>query len=276
MNAGVVRLAEVEGLIAVRRVEHLVALATEDCASECGAARRPRRGGWSRFRRAAGSARGASIVSAARSVRGRYTLKVAPCPGSLVTVTCPPLCWTMPKTVDQTQAGPFARLLGREEGLEDALARRGVHPRCPCRSSRAGRSRPGRRRGARLAYAASSSTSGLDRELATVGHRVARVHREVHDDLLDLARIGVHLARARRRERGSARCPRRAGAAASSPCPATTSARSRTFGWSTCLRLNARSCRVRTAARSARLVHLLDLVPDADCPSGSSWSAMAV
>ena len=32
----------------------------------------------------------------------------------------------------------------------------------------------------------------LDRELAPVGHGVAGVHRQVHDDLLDLGRIGFH------------------------------------------------------------------------------------
>ena len=31
---------------------------------------------------------------------------------------------------------------------------------------------------------------GFDRELSSRGHRVARIHREVHDDLFDLTRIG--------------------------------------------------------------------------------------
>ncbi len=33
---------------------------------------------------------------------------------------------------------------------------------------------------------------GLDGEAAAVGHRVARVHHQVHDHLLDLTRIGLH------------------------------------------------------------------------------------
>jgi hypothetical protein len=35
---------------------------------------------------------------------------------------------------------------------------------------------------------------GFDGEIAAVGHRLARIYHQVHDDLLDLARIRLHAA----------------------------------------------------------------------------------
>jgi hypothetical protein len=45
--------------------------------------------------------------------------------------------------------------------------------------------------GRRLAFLA-GDVRGAHRELAAVRHRVARVHREVHDHLLDLRDVGLH------------------------------------------------------------------------------------
>src|SRR5207249_11048989 len=40
---------------------------------------------------------------------------------------------------------------------------------------------------------------GLDGELPTIGHGVAGIDGQIHDDLLDLARVGVHAPQPRRR-----------------------------------------------------------------------------
>jgi hypothetical protein len=39
---------------------------------------------------------------------------------------------------------------------------------------------------------------GFDGELAAGGHGVARIHGQIHDDLLDLPGIGAHRAQGRR------------------------------------------------------------------------------
>ena len=73
---------------------------------------------------------------------------------------------------------------------------------------------------------------------------------EVHHDLLDLARVGQHLARLRGTTGSSARRrrPRRRWSIFS--MPATTLLRSKTFGSTTWCRLNSSSCRVSSAALS--------------------------
>jgi len=38
---------------------------------------------------------------------------------------------------------------------------------------------------------------GLDDDTSAAWHRVARVHDEVHDDLLDLARVGLDVSQIR-------------------------------------------------------------------------------
>ena len=77
----------------------------------------------------------------AASTRGRWTSNVVPAPRSLSTQTCPPLCCTIPKTV-QAEPRPLAHLLRREERLEDPGERRLVHPHAGVRD-REHHERPG-------------------------------------------------------------------------------------------------------------------------------------
>ena len=63
-------------------------------------------------------------------------------------------------------------------------------------------------------------------ELAAVGHRVARVDRQVHDHLLDLAGVGADPAQARAPSARTSSMSSPISRAASPPCRATTSLRS--------------------------------------------------
>ena len=92
---------------------------------------------------------------------------------------------------------------------------------------------------------------GLDRQHAAVGHRVARVDREVEQHLLELVRVREHAVQLRLERVRRARGPRRSAVESIGVIPSTTSLSSRTRGWSTWRRLKASSWRVRIAARSA-------------------------
>ena len=50
---------------------------------------------------------------------------------------------------------------------------------------------------------------GRDGQLAALGHGVAGVDRQVHDDLLDLAGVGLDQPEVAARDRDQTRCPRR-------------------------------------------------------------------
>jgi hypothetical protein len=94
----------------------------------------------------------------------------------------------------ETEARPPTEILGGEERLEDARARRGIHA------------------GTRVAHGEHHMRAGLDthvlsrvvgieidvlrlhRELATPGHGVPSVHDQVHDHLLDFPPIREHMA----------------------------------------------------------------------------------
>ena len=101
----------------------------------------------------------------------------------------PPLCWRMPYTVDRPSPVPWPARLGREERLEDARARRFVHANAGIDWRRCARTGPaGSCR--RSASAGDRSTACVDEaQVPAHRHGVARVHREVHHDLLELARI---------------------------------------------------------------------------------------
>src|SRR5262245_34874127 len=72
---------------------------------------------------------------------------VVPAPTSLCTVTFPPDCLTMLKTVASPRPVPAAVSLRREERLEDSRAGRLVHPGAGCRRRSVRRTgRPGRPR----------------------------------------------------------------------------------------------------------------------------------
>ena len=94
----------------------------------------------------------------------------------------------------EPEPGPFAALLGREEGFEDVVEELG-------RDAGAGVGDLERDVGAGLEAGWAIAIAG--RELALAGgdgqgpaprHRVAGVDGQVHDDLLDLARIDMHAA----------------------------------------------------------------------------------
>ena len=98
---------------------------------------------------------------------------------------------------------------------------------------------------------------GFDGELAALRHGVASVDRQVHDDLVDLARIGA--------DAPTATAPGTMTRSMSSPImrvsifrfSVTTSFRSRTLGASICLRLKASNCRVSEVARRRGVGNLL-------------------
>ena len=91
----------------------------------------------------------------------------------------------------QAQASTLAAALGREERLEDLCAGLRVHPH-PGVAHRQHHMRT-RRRAPVLpdVRLVEFDVGGLDGEIAALRHRVARVDRQVHDDLFELARVGV-------------------------------------------------------------------------------------
>ena len=102
----------------------------------------------------------------------------------------------------QAHAGSMASLLGREEGLEDAHPRLLVHADAGVgdREQEVGTGdRPGM--GRHVGWV-ELDVAELDGELAAVGHGVARVHREIDDDLLQLTRVDRDAPQAGRLVRG--------------------------------------------------------------------------
>ena len=96
------------------------------------------------------------------------------------------------------------------------------------------------------------------RELAAVRHRVARVHRQVHEDLLELRRVGLH---APERRTWTVKSTMSSPISRRSICSmlATTALRSSTSGWRICRRLKASSWRVRAPALGSGGVDHLDV-----------------
>ena len=189
------------------------------------------------------TARGASL-------RGKRISKVVPAPGSLSTWMWPPLCFTIPWTVARPSPVPFPRSLVVKKGSKRCAIASGDIPIAGVPQERRTHC-PRRRSGSR---ADSSSWTSAFR-VSTVRdpaarHGVPGVHGEVHEDLLDLP--GVAEDRPQRRDPHSrpGECPRRARAGAASRCSRTTAFRSSEIGAMTCLRAKARSCRVRSRARS--------------------------
>src|SRR5690242_15621575 len=95
----------------------------------------------------------------------------------------------------ETEAGTFAALFSSEERLEDVSEDPRVHA-CSCVDhgkayvvSHAGTGM--RPRILRIEM----RVCGLNLELAAVGHGVARIDSKIHDDLVDLALVGLHTAK---------------------------------------------------------------------------------
>ena len=154
----------------------------------------------------------------------------------------------------QAEAGPFRRLLRREERLEDVRLHVG---RIPSPVSVTAMPREGAVGDAGIAQhgalvEVTRSTLHVDR--AAVRHRVARVDDQVHQHLFELPGLDPHERRRRRRADDSSRhVGRRPAAASCCRARATTTFRSISCASSICLRLNASSCRVSAAPRSAAL-----------------------
>ena len=101
----------------------------------------------------------------------------------------------------QTQAGSFANLFGGEEWLKNAAHRRHIHP-APGIAHLQADKRAWPRLGVGLHEAlVQFDQSGADRQCATFRHRIARIDGEVHDDLLDHARVRLDRGQFRRRNK---------------------------------------------------------------------------
>ena len=97
----------------------------------------------------------------------------------------------------QPKPGPTIVGLGREERLEHVLERGRVHAGPGVRHREQDVGPRDHVRVARGVRVVELHVGGLDRQLAAVGHRVAGVDREVDDDLLDLAGVGLQVAELR-------------------------------------------------------------------------------
>ena len=98
----------------------------------------------------------------------------------------------------QPQAGSLALLLGGEERLEDPRLRDSVHAEAGVADGEVD-VRPGLHAhvAGRMLFV-EIHVGCLDGELASVGHGIAGVHHQIHEDLLDLAWVGPHHAEVRR------------------------------------------------------------------------------
>ena len=101
----------------------------------------------------------------------------------------------------QAQTRSLPDLLGREEGLEHAGQRGGVHPRAGVahREEDVGAGPESTARGAALL--SQLHIGGLDGEDTALGHRIASVYGKVDENLLDLAGVGLHPSEGRVHDR---------------------------------------------------------------------------
>ena len=93
------------------------------------------------------------------------------------------------------------------------------------------------------------AVGGLDRDLAAVGHGVARVERQIEQRVLELVGVGKRAPEAARQHRFQAIRSRRACRRRNSQMPPTSLLASIDFGSSGCWRENASSRLVSVAAR---------------------------
>ena len=100
----------------------------------------------------------------------------------------------------------------------------------------------------------------LDGKLSAARHRISRVDDEIHENLLDLAWDSFHLPQASRGEKShlDVRVPSRRPIILSILCDDRVEIEN-LFGSNTCCRLNARSWRVRSAARSPAFPDLFEV-----------------
>ena len=141
--------------------------------------------------------------------------------------------------------------LRREERLEDVRRGCGVDSRASVAHAQ--------QRMTWSSFAVEIGSADADRQLAAAGHAVAPVDREVDDHLLELAAIGLHDHRWLRERRHEPTFSPMSRCRSPSVCR-TTSFRSSTSGFKTCLRPNASNCFVRSAPRSADREYFLEIL----------------
>jgi hypothetical protein len=124
--------------------------------------------------------------------RGSVMVKLVPSPGRDSTLIVPPRLLNDAVQGGEADPRPTAGRLGGEERLEDARRHLGRHPCSGVAHYE--------RRSLRRAQLGARDTD-LDGERPVPMHRVARIHRQVHDHLLELRAVGQHRHRAMRGER---------------------------------------------------------------------------
>jgi hypothetical protein len=118
-------------------------------------------------------------------------LKVLPLPRD---ADVPPALLDDAEDGGKAQTGAFADALRGEERLENTLARRPRHAGARVRN-RQHHVRSGRDAGVQRCIGCVELHVGyLDAELTSVGHGVSCIHRQVHDDLLELGGVGLDSA----------------------------------------------------------------------------------
>ena len=118
---------------------------------------------------ASGLAGGSS--AAAAGTAGISIVKRVPSPGTESMPIEPPLRSTIPYTTESPRPVPTPSVLGREEGIERVRGHVGRHPFAAVLDDQP--------------HALAVRGLGADRQRASVGHRIARVERQVEEDLLD-------------------------------------------------------------------------------------------
>ena len=188
---------DVERCAAVRRFEHHVTLARQHLARDRAHRRRVFHhehgfgpAGQVGGRRARPSALGGRVHLRQVDLEGRAAPRLGVHPNEA------PRLLHDPVHGGEAEPRALARLLGGEERLEDPRLCRLVHADAGVAHGEhheladwGGRTLPGVVRVVR-------HVGGLDRKLAPRGHGVARVHRQVHEHLLELPDVGPHRAHA--------------------------------------------------------------------------------
>jgi len=127
--------------------------------------------------------------------RRQIDLERGPTPGLAVDPDIAAGLFHDPVHGGEAQAGSLTKLLGGEERLEDMRLRFGIHPATGIAH---GQHHKTPRQGAAVAATViriEFDVGCLDYQLAPVEHRIPSVDRQVHDDLLDLSRVGFDAAK---------------------------------------------------------------------------------
>ena len=132
----------------------------------------------------------------------------------------PPLCFTMPYTVESPRPVPWPDGLGREERLEDPGLDLRVHAASRCRCTASTRRTAGGMSTSACAlgiHLVQRGRAGADGDPSAVPHGVARVEHQVDEHLLELPSVGPDLPDVLGAGGAPGRGPRPASGGASSP-----------------------------------------------------------